>query len=54
MKMRINNYKFISELNSSSKKENEKENTFRKKDLIHFDFHETTSEKNKDNECFIF
>ena len=54
MKMRINNYKFISELNSSSKKEIEKENTFRKKDLIPFDFHETTSEKNKDNECFIF
>ena len=55
MNLRTSNYKFITELNSSNKKTNEKEKlNLRTKDLIPINYNKITTEENKEKGCFIF
>ena len=53
MNLRVNHYKFISELNSTSKKEKGKK-FLRKKDMTPINYNSITYEENKSNQCFIF
>ena len=55
MKPHTNHYKFISELNSTSKKREDKVNfSLRKKEIIPIDYNKIKTEENKDNDCIIF
>ena len=48
-------YKFISELNSTEKKNSEKKNIFpTKKELMPIGLNKKINEDNKDDGCFIF
>ena len=53
--LRINHYKFLSELNSTERKNNEKKNRiFLKKDINPTGFSNILTEENKNNGCFLF
>ena len=53
--LRMNHYKFISELNSTSKKrENKEKFSFRKKEIIPVNYNKNKIDENKDNNCIIF
>ena len=52
MNLRINHYKFISELNSSSKKEEKLK--IRNKGINPIDYNKIIKEEDKDDGCFIF
>ena len=55
MNLRISNYKFLSELNSSHKKINEKDKlNLRTKNLTPINYNNITTEETKENGCFIF
>ena len=54
MNLRISNYKFLSELNSSHKKINEKDKlNLRTKNLTPINYNNITTEETKENGCFI-
>ena len=55
MNLRVNHYKFLSELNSTERKKKEKEDRiFLKKKIIPMDYNKIINNKSKDNACFIF
>ena len=55
MNLRVNHYKFLSELNSTERKKKEKESRiFLKKHIIPMDYNKMINEKNNDTACFIF
>ena len=53
--LRVNHYKFLSELNSTERKNNEKKNRiFIKKDVNPTEFNHVLKEENKNSGCFLF